>query len=119
MVKRMNSDQLQHQNLYFLLRVKKNKINMNCFCMTGVMDSCVICCCVSVVLSRLMGSRALLQMESRLNTVSAEIRDITTAEQGFVTAQVCVCVCVCVCVRERDRDARVYKSVLVTPASDE
>ncbi len=32
---------------------------------------------------------------------------------------VCVCVCVCVCVRERDRDARVYKSVLVTPASDE
>ncbi len=47
---------------------------------------------MSVVLSRLMGSRALLQMESRLNTVSAEIRDITTAEQGVVKAQVCVCV---------------------------
>ncbi len=73
---------------------------------------------MSVVLSRLMGSRALLQMESRLNTVSAEIRDITTAEQGVVKAQVCVCVvCVYVCVC--DRDAGVYKSVLVTPASDE
>ncbi len=65
---------------------------MNCFCMAGVMDLCVICRCVSVVLSRLMGSRALQQMESRLNTVSAEIRDITTAEQRVVKAQVCVCV---------------------------
>ncbi|XP_058618771.1 dystrophin-like isoform X6 [Onychostoma macrolepis] len=42
---------------------------------------------ITTVLSRLMGSRALQQTESRLNTASADIRDITTAEQGVVKAQ--------------------------------
>ncbi|XP_016380409.1 utrophin-like [Sinocyclocheilus rhinocerous] len=42
---------------------------------------------ITIVLSRLVGSRALQQMESRLNTASADIRDITTAEQGVVKAQ--------------------------------
>ncbi|XP_050952998.1 dystrophin isoform X7 [Labeo rohita] len=42
---------------------------------------------ITTVLSRLVGSRALQQMESRLNTVSADIRDITTAEQGVIKAQ--------------------------------
>uniref|UniRef100_A0A671MXB8 Utrophin-like n=1 Tax=Sinocyclocheilus anshuiensis TaxID=1608454 RepID=A0A671MXB8_9TELE len=42
---------------------------------------------ITIVLSRLAGSRALHQMESRLNTVSADIRDITTAEQGVIRAQ--------------------------------
>uniref|UniRef100_A0A671RQG3 Calponin-homology (CH) domain-containing protein n=1 Tax=Sinocyclocheilus anshuiensis TaxID=1608454 RepID=A0A671RQG3_9TELE len=38
-------------------------------------------------LSKLVVSRALQQMESRLNTASADIRDITTAEQGVIKAQ--------------------------------
>uniref|UniRef100_A0A9J8AP75 Dystrophin-like n=1 Tax=Cyprinus carpio carpio TaxID=630221 RepID=A0A9J8AP75_CYPCA len=42
---------------------------------------------ITTVLSRLAGSRALQQMESRLNTVSADIRDITTAEQRVIKAQ--------------------------------
>uniref|UniRef100_A0A673JTT1 Utrophin-like n=1 Tax=Sinocyclocheilus rhinocerous TaxID=307959 RepID=A0A673JTT1_9TELE len=42
---------------------------------------------ITTVLSRLAGSRALQQMESRLNTVSADIRDIPTAEQGVIRAQ--------------------------------
>ncbi|XP_026097283.1 dystrophin isoform X2 [Carassius auratus] len=42
---------------------------------------------ITTVLSRLEGSRALQQMGSGLNTVSADIRDITTAEQGLIKAQ--------------------------------
>lgn len=43
---------------------------------------------LTAVLSRVVGSRALQQMESRLNSISAEIRDVTTAEQAISKAQV-------------------------------
>ncbi|XP_073795720.1 utrophin isoform X5 [Danio rerio] len=42
---------------------------------------------ITAVLSKLVGSRALQQMESRLNSISAEIRDVTTAEQAINKAQ--------------------------------
>lgn len=52
-----------------------------------------ICVFLSVVLSGLVGSRVLQQIESRLNTINSDIRDMSTAEQGLVKAQVCVCMC--------------------------
>nr|XP_021325542.1 utrophin [Danio rerio] len=42
---------------------------------------------ITAVLSKLVGSRALQQMESRLNSIGAEIRDVTTAEQAINKAQ--------------------------------
>ncbi|XP_067302903.1 utrophin-like isoform X5 [Pseudorasbora parva] len=42
---------------------------------------------ITSVLSGVVGSRALQQFQSRLNTISADVRDITTAEQGLLKAQ--------------------------------
>ncbi|XP_051517186.1 dystrophin-like [Myxocyprinus asiaticus] len=42
---------------------------------------------ISTVLTRLVGSRALQQMESRLCAIRDDVRDITTAEQAVIKAQ--------------------------------
>ncbi|XP_051736087.1 utrophin isoform X2 [Ctenopharyngodon idella] len=42
---------------------------------------------ITTVLSGLVGSKVLQQIESRLNTINSDIRDMNTAEQGLVKAQ--------------------------------
>jgi len=43
---------------------------------------------LSVVLSELLESRALEQIQTRLNTISTDITDITSAERALLKAQV-------------------------------
>ncbi len=98
----MNSDQLQHQNLYFLLRVKKK--NQYELLLYGWSDGFVcnlsLCVCSFVQADGVQSAAADgVQTEYGQRWDQRHHHSWTGIRNS---SGVCVCVCVCVCVWERE-----------------